>query len=204
MDWELIETLLPDMLRVALSVRAGRIRPSAILRRLGTYSRKNKLYFAFRELGRVVRTIFLLKFLSSLELRHLIQAATNKSELFNKYAQWTAFGEGGLVSEGVRDEQRKLIKYNHLVSNLLIFHTIASMTRALDQMAIEGIMADADALAGLSPYQTEHINRFGNYTLNFARVPAPLPSSQVTVPVPRVEAPSVAASDQEFPLLADV
>ncbi|CAO3363360.1 Tn3 family transposase, partial [Azospirillum palustre] len=58
-DWELIETLLPDMLRVALSVRAGRIRPSAILRRLGTYSRKNKLYFAFRELGRVVRTIFL-------------------------------------------------------------------------------------------------------------------------------------------------
>lgn len=86
-DWELIETLLPDMLRVALSVRAGRIRPSAILRRLGTYSRKNKLYFAFRELGRVVRTIFLLNFLSSLELRHLIQAATNKSELFNKCAQ---------------------------------------------------------------------------------------------------------------------
>jgi len=30
------------------------------LRRLATYSRKNKLYFAFRELGRVVRTVFLL------------------------------------------------------------------------------------------------------------------------------------------------
>jgi hypothetical protein len=59
-DWDLIETLLPDMLRVALSVKAGLIRPSAILRRLSTYSRKNKLYFAFRELGRVVRTIFLL------------------------------------------------------------------------------------------------------------------------------------------------
>src|SRR3954453_11178865 len=87
-DWDLIETLLPDMLRVALSVRAGRIRPSAILRRLNTYSRKNRLYFAFRELGRVIRTIFLLNYLSSLELRHLIQAATNKSELFNKYAQW--------------------------------------------------------------------------------------------------------------------
>src|SRR4051794_1615519 len=58
-DWDLIETLLPDMLRVALSVKAGLIRPSAILRRLSTFSRKNKLYFAFRELGRVVRTIFL-------------------------------------------------------------------------------------------------------------------------------------------------
>jgi TnpA family transposase len=60
----------------------------------------------------------MLDYLSSLELRHLIQAATNKSELFNKYAQWVAFGESGLESEGVRDEQRKLIKYNHLAANL--------------------------------------------------------------------------------------
>lgn len=56
-NWTLIDALLPDMLRVAVSVKLGRITPSTILRRLGTYSRKNKLYFAFRELGRVVRTI---------------------------------------------------------------------------------------------------------------------------------------------------
>ncbi|MBF0307363.1 MAG: Tn3 family transposase, partial [Alphaproteobacteria bacterium] len=154
----------------------GRIRPSTILSRLSTYSRKNKLYFAFRELGRVVRTVFLLKYLSSLELRHTIQAATNKSEMFNKFAQWAAFGESGLVSEGVRDEQRKLIKYNHLVANLLIFHTNVGMTRSLDQLAAEGVPIDDAALAGLSPYQTEHINRFGSYTLDFTRIPAPLPT----------------------------
>jgi TnpA family transposase len=203
-DWDLIETLLPDMLRVALSVRAGRIRPSAILRRLGTYSRKNKLYFAFRELGRVVRTVFLLNFLSSLELRHLIQAATNKSELFNKFAQWVAFGESGLVAEGVRDEQRKLVKYNHLISNLLIFHTNVMMTRALEQMAVERIAVDNAALAGLSPYHTEHINRFGNYILDFARIPDPLPS-QFTVPPPSRTKPSSAAlSAQRDPQRADV
>ena len=180
-DWTLIEAMLPDMLRVAVSIKAGRIRPSTILSRLSTYSRKNKLYFAFRELGRVVRTIFLLKFLSSLELRHLIQAATNKSELFNKYVQWVAFGESGLIAEGVRDEQRKLIKYNHLVANLLIFHTLVSMTRALDQLAAKGVAIEEEALAGLSPYQTEPINRFGNYTLDFTRIPAPLPADGQTV-----------------------
>ena len=68
-EWHLIETMLPDMLRVALSIKAGTIRPSTILRRLATYSRKNKLYFAFRELGRVVRTIFLLQYVSDLELQ---------------------------------------------------------------------------------------------------------------------------------------
>ena len=55
-DWPLIEAHLPDMLCVALSIRAGKLLPSAILRRLATYSRKNRLYFAFRELGRAVRT----------------------------------------------------------------------------------------------------------------------------------------------------
>jgi len=52
--------------------------PSTILRRLGSESTKNKLYFAFRELGRVIRTLFLLKYLNDPELRRAIHAATNK------------------------------------------------------------------------------------------------------------------------------
>ena len=124
-DRELIEAHLPDMLRVALSIRAGRLLPSAILRRLATYSRKNRLYFAFRELGRAVRTDFLLRYLSSIELRRVIQGATNKSELFNKYAQWVSFGSAGLATAPARNEQRKMVKYNHLVANLLVLSGLA-------------------------------------------------------------------------------
>jgi TnpA family transposase len=164
------------------------------LRRLATHSRKNRLYFAFRELGRVIRTIFLLRYLSSIELRRVIQAATNKSEHFNRYAQWVSFGGGGLVATAPRDEQRKMIKYNHLVANLLVFHTIVGMTKALDAIAADGRHRDAmndAALAGLSPYQTEHINRFGSYVLDLSQPPAPLPfalpirtrSAQATAPV---------------------
>lgn len=176
-NWGLIEAHLPDMLRVALSIRAGRLLPSAVLRRLATHSRKNRLYFAFRELGRVVRTGFLLRYLGSVELRRTIGAATNKSEHFNRYAQWVSFGGGGLVTAAARDEQRKMIKYNHLVANLLIFHTVVGMTRALGIVA-SGPGCDAitpEALAGLSPYQTEHVNRFGSYVLDLDAPPAPLP-----------------------------
>jgi TnpA family transposase len=176
-DWPLIVEHLPDMLRVTLSIKAGRLLPSAILRRLGTYSRKNRLYFAFRELGRAVRTIFLLRYIDSLDLRRAIGAATNKSELFNKYAQWVNFGGGGLVTAAARDEQRKMIKYNHLVANLLVFHTAVGMMRALERMAADGSTnaISPEALATLSPYQTEHINRFGNYVLDMSSPPAPLP-----------------------------
>ena len=78
-DWRLIETHLPDMLRVAISISLGKVRSSTILRKLGTESRKNKLYVAFRELGRVVRTIFLLHFINDEQLRRMINAATNIS-----------------------------------------------------------------------------------------------------------------------------
>ena len=117
----------------------------------GTYSRKNRLYQAFQELGRVVRTAFLLRYLNDAELRRVIQAATNKSEAFNRFVQWLFFGGEGLIAENDRDRQRKLIKYNHLVANCLIFHNVHAQTRILRQLADEGHEFDDAILARLSP-----------------------------------------------------
>jgi TnpA family transposase len=75
-DWDLIATHARDMFQVALSIRAGRVMPSMLLRKLGAYSRRNLLYRAFRELGWVERTLFLLRFVSSLEVRRTIRAET--------------------------------------------------------------------------------------------------------------------------------
>ena len=81
----------------------------------------------------------------------MIQAATNKSKHFNRYAQWVAFGTSGLATAAERDEQRKMIKYDHLVANLLIFHTPVGKTRALEEIAADGHGAaiNPEALAGI-------------------------------------------------------
>ncbi|MCC6201153.1 MAG: Tn3 family transposase [Moraxellaceae bacterium] len=173
-DWDLIARHLPDMLRVVISIKAGKITPSMILRRLGTYSRKNKLYFAFRELGRVVRTLFLLNYINDIELRRTIHAATNKSEEFNNFAKWLFFGGDGIIAENVRHEQRKVIKYNHLVANMVILHNVQSMSRVLKQLQQEGHPIDEDILKGLSPYRNIHINRFGDYMLDLQRKVDPI------------------------------
>jgi TnpA family transposase len=59
-DWELIQTHRQDLLRVVISIQEGKVLPSMLLRKLTTYSKKNRLYQAFYTLGTVVRTIFLL------------------------------------------------------------------------------------------------------------------------------------------------
>jgi Tn3 transposase DDE domain len=73
-----------------------------------------------------------------------------------------------------RDEQQKFIKYNHLVSNLLVFHNLVSMTRAMGKMEADGYPVSDELVASLSPYPTEHINRFGNYNPKFGRAPEPI------------------------------
>jgi TnpA family transposase len=170
-DWELIETHLPDMFRVALSIKAGRITPSTILRKLSTYSKKNRLYQAFRELGRVVRTGFLIKYMMDEGLRSIIQAATNKSEAFNGFAKWLSFGSEGIIAENDRDQQRKIIKYNHLVANCVIFYNVFYITKILQELIIEGYVIGEDIITALSPYIRQHVNRFGRYSLDLQRKP---------------------------------
>lgn len=72
-----------------------------------------------------------------------------------------AFGGSGVIAENDRDEQRKGIKYNHLVSSLVILHTVNEMSKVLGQLKKEGYEFSRKALAALSPYRMEHINRFG-------------------------------------------
>lgn len=80
----------------------------------------------------------------------------------------------GIITENRREEQRKIIKYNYLVANLLIFHNVVTMTKVIHQLAAEGQRISAKALTFLSPYQTRHVNRFGQYTLQLDRIPEPI------------------------------
>lgn len=177
-DWTLIETHVHDMLRVAISIKLGKITASTILRRLGTYSRKNKLYWAFRELGKAVRTLFLLRYIDDVEVRKTIHAATNKSEEFNGFVKSAFFGGEGIIAENVQHEQRKIVRYNQLVPNLVSLHNVEQMTRVLAQLRDEGSNISTEVLAGLSPYRTSHINRFGDYTLDLKRQVEPIDFSR--------------------------
>ncbi|WP_407519221.1 Tn3-like element TnXax1 family transposase, partial [Xanthomonas euvesicatoria] len=177
-DWTLIETHVHDMLRVAISIKLGKITASTILRRLGTYSRKNKLYWAFRELGKAVRTLFLLRYIDDVEVRKTIHAATNKSEEFNGFVKWAFFGGEGIIAENIQHEQRKIVRYNQLVANLIILHNVEQMTRVLAELRDEGRTISPEILAGLSPYRTSHINRFGDYTLDLKRQVEPIDFSR--------------------------
>lgn len=91
-DWALIEKHWKDLLRAGISIREGRLSSVTLLRRLGNHSRRNRLYKVLRELGRVIRTITLLRYLSEAGLRDQIAAITNRTEAFHNFSQFLMIG----------------------------------------------------------------------------------------------------------------
>lgn len=176
-DWTLIETHWTDLLRTAISIRENRLSSVTLLRRLGNHSRKNRLYRAFRELGRAVRTITLLRYLSDPDLREQITQVTNRNESFHNFADWLMFG-GKLIGHNDPDYQEKIIKFNELLANCVIYSTAQDITDAANAIAADGHPVDLDDLATISPYITHVIRRFGNWILNLTP-PATAPTTNL-------------------------
>ena len=99
--------------------------------------------------------------------------ATNKVEAYNGFSKWSFFGGEGVIAENDPEAQEKIIKYNDLVANALIFQNVADQTRILSELRKEGYPVLREDVATLSPYLTSHIKRFGDYVIDLSSVPQP-------------------------------
>jgi TnpA family transposase len=170
-NWDLIELHWQDMMQVVLSIREGKISSSLLLRKLGNYSRKNRLYQAFQELGRVIRTLFLLEYISDVELRETITAQTNKVEAYNGLSNWCSFGSDILVASNDDIEMEKAIKHNDILTNSVVLQNVADKTDICAQLIEEGYEVKKEDMAYQSPYDTEHLKRFGEIILDLDNIP---------------------------------
>lgn len=169
-DWDLIETHWQDLMQVMLSIVAGKISSATLLRKLGSYSRKNRLYHAAQALGNVVRTVYLLQFIGSREIRQDITANTNKTESYHSFSKWLSFG-GDVIAENDPDEQQKRLRYIDLMAAAVILQNAVDMMRAIMDLSRSGWEITEDDISFLSPYLTANLKRFGEYTLKLNRPP---------------------------------
>ena len=173
-NWRLIEMHWQDLMRVVLSIREGKMLPSTILRRLNSNSKKNRLYHAFEALGQVVRTQFLLRYISERALRRQVTECTNKVEGYNKFLDWLFFGKEGVITENDPDQQEKQLKYLELVSSAVILQNTVDISIAVRKLHEEGYVIKQEDLATISPYITCHLRRYGDYVVDVNDIPQPL------------------------------
>ena len=172
-DWALIKTHWKDLMRVMLSIKEGKLMPSSLLKKLNSYSGKNRLYRAFQALGNVVRTLFLLRYVSEPELRQETTACTNKVEQYHQFSDWVFFAKAGLITDNDPLEQEKRMHYLDLVANAIILQNTIDLSQAIQAVRDQGFPVTTELLAGLSPYLTSKIKRYGDYILDMLTQPLP-------------------------------
>ncbi|PZT73799.1 MULTISPECIES: Tn3 family transposase [unclassified Streptomyces] len=87
-------------------------------------------------------------------------------EAFNGFSDWVRFGNRGVITDNDPVEQGKAVKFNALLRNCLIFHNILDIAQAVRELQAEGWKVEPEDLAevSVSPYLTEKIMRFGEYS----------------------------------------
>ncbi|EAC8200772.1 Tn3 family transposase, partial [Listeria monocytogenes] len=105
-----------DVLRLAHSIREGRVSGSLIMGKLGSYARQNKIATALREIGRIEKTIFILDYITNEALRRRIHRGLNKGEAMNGLARALFFGKRGEFRErGIQDQLQRASALNILI-----------------------------------------------------------------------------------------
>lgn len=185
-NWHLIQMHWQDLMRVVLSIRAGKLLPSTILKRLNSSSKKNRLYHAFEALGQVIRTQFLLRYISEQGLRRQVTECTNKVEGYHKFLDWLFFGKEGVIAENDPEQQEKQLKYLELVSSAVILQNTVDISIAIRKLHEEGYVIKPEDLATISPYLTRNLRRYGDYVVDVNVIPQPIELA-IQLPIPMME-----------------
>jgi TnpA family transposase len=152
-----------EILRLATSIKHGSVTASLMLRKLGAYPRQNGLAVALRELGKVERTLFLLQYISSPELRRRIHVGLNKGEAKNALARAVFFNRLGELRDRTHENQRHRASGLNLVVAAIVLWNTVYLEQAVAAIRHSGQSVSDDTLAHLSPLKWEHINLTGDY-----------------------------------------
>jgi hypothetical protein len=126
------------------------------------------LFRAARELGRALRTIYLLRWIGSKELRQRVTAETNKIESYHSFSKWLSFG-GEVIAVNDPLEQQKRLRYIDLVASAVIVQNVLDMSYVISQLLASGVEVSKSDVAYLSPFLIENIKRFGDYLADLNR-----------------------------------
>jgi TnpA family transposase len=166
---KIIQENFDDVLRVAHSIREGKVSGSLIMGKLGSYARQNKLATTLREMGRIEKTIFILDYISNETLRRRIQRGLNKGEAMNGLARALFFGKRGELRErGIQDQLQRASALNILINAISVWNTVY-LTEATKLLKEKGNLRE-DLLKHVSPLGWEHINFLGEYNFDASKV----------------------------------
>ena len=166
LDANLIRSHWDEIHQIIVAMRNRVVTPSLILKKLSAYRQQNSLAAAMREVGRIERTLFTLRWFEDPDLRRLVTAELNKGEARNTLARAVAFHRlGRFRDRGAENQQVRAAALN-LVASAIILFNCRYLGHAADALRIAGQPVPDNMLTELSPLGWDHINLTGDYVFS--------------------------------------
>ncbi|MEM6699209.1 MAG: Tn3 family transposase, partial [Bacteroidota bacterium] len=160
---ELIEKHWDEILHFVATVKLKVCTPSQLFKRLNSYSKQHPLYQALKELGHVIRTIFILEYIDDVELRQAIEKQLNKIENSNKFNKAVCVGEEEF-QQGTKEEMEIVDACRRLIKSVLICWNYLYLSKKINQeQSLERKQQMIQSIRSGSIVTWKHFNLEGFY-----------------------------------------
>ena len=163
-DLSLIGEQWDPMVRVVASLRNRTAPANVVVQRLVASRPSDRLAKAFRELGRLTKTIYILRYLHEPELRKRIQLQLNRGEARHSLAKRLFFANQGEFRESDLESIMNKASCLSLLSNAVLVWNTKNLADIVDRIRASGEDVSDAELAQISPLACKHIIPNGTYS----------------------------------------
>jgi TnpA family transposase len=160
-DIQLIKEEWDTIVRVVASLKNGLAPAHVIIQRLA--NRGDKVAKALQALGRVIKTIYILRYVCDPELRRHVHLQLNRGESRHSLAKVIFFDNRGVFKTSDYEEIMNKASCLSLVSNAVLVWNTHHTQQIVDRMRREGYKVEDDMLARISPLSLKNIITHGMY-----------------------------------------
>ena len=150
-------------MRLAASLK-DRLTPAhVVMQRLVNANASDRLAGALSQLGRLMKTLHILRYIQEEPLRDAIQLQLNRGEFRHILAKWLFFANQGGFRSGDYEEVMNKASCLSLLSNAVLVWNTVHIARIVDQLRAAGHEVKDEDLARVSPLAHAHVIPNGSY-----------------------------------------
>jgi TnpA family transposase len=147
----LVRQAWDETVRVIASIHDRIVSASLILHRLGSYARQNSVHQALAEIGRVHKTIHILRTLDDEEYRRRMGRELNKGEASHDLSRFLCFGKEGALQGREFGDQIHTFSCLSVLHNAVVAWNTLHIGPIVGQLRAEGQVIDDEILGLTTP-----------------------------------------------------
>jgi len=148
------------------TLKSGQTTASVALKRLNSMSKSNQFYRANRELGRILKTEFILQYMSQPSMRRQVRRGLLKVDQLHTLARDVAYGKRGRITKRDFYELMKTCSCLTLILACIVYWQAREIERVIAECNPGADSIDTSLLEHVSPIEWENVVLYGEYLID--------------------------------------